>query len=131
MAASRETQEETKQAAKEKTASASWAQLEEHVDEHNEGSMMSDEQERERIARGLKEMLANEPPRGGRRQTKGEQICEHRKLIVALRAKGWTWDAIAEKLTALGLAVTGRTVRVALRATKAKTKRTKAAKAPA
>jgi hypothetical protein len=45
-------------------------------------------------------------------QTKSARVRRHRDAIVALKAKNWSWERIAETLSAGGLKVSARTVRL-------------------
>lgn len=75
------------------------------------------------LAAVLAEALDEVPAGAG--TTKSARVRRHKDAIDALKARGWTWDAIAKKLASAGLEVSARTVRLEI--TSAKKKGPKAA----
>ncbi len=76
------------------------------------------------LAKALADALAEASVATGS-QTKSARVAKHRDAIEALKSKGWTWKQIAEKITAGGLPVSARTVRLEMTRTAAAAGRAK------
>ena len=60
----------------------------------------------------LGRLLAQDgPPAGSRGPKKGDLLAEYRDQILALKARGWTWDAIAREMKSGGFVVSAKTLR--------------------
>jgi hypothetical protein len=59
----------------------------------------------------------------GSKRRKGTTIRSHHDQIMALRVKGWTWEAIADRLGKAGIKVSARTLRIETKAAEAEPKR--------
>jgi hypothetical protein len=75
---------------------------------HDEASESLDAAIEAAIAQALE---GDEVPAGAG-TTKSGRVRRHKDGILALKARGWTWEAIAKKLAAAGLEVSARTVRL-------------------
>jgi hypothetical protein len=78
-------------------------------------------QERDEASESLDDALAavlaealegDEVPGRAGATTKSARIRRHKDVILALKEKGWTWEAIAKKLASAGLDVSARLVRL-------------------
>ncbi len=76
------------------------------------------------LAKALADALAEASVATGS-QTKSARVAKHRDAIEALKSKGWTWKQIADKITAGGLPVSARTVRLEMTRTAAAAGRAK------
>ncbi len=87
--------------------------------------------EAEELSGALDRLLAE--GRVGTKGRKGDKIRQNRERIIALRAQGWTWDALAKQLASVGFKVSARTLRVETTAAtaEAKKKRPKLTAVPA
>jgi hypothetical protein len=72
--------------------------------------MVSMADEAEELSGALDRLLTE--GRVGTKGRKGDTIRRNRERIVALRAQGWTWDALAKQLASVGFKVSARTLRV-------------------